>query len=327
MKKYKIVVATDYVRKEFWELIEPNCEIIHQWREKTPISEDLLCEWVSEAEGILAGHGSPITDKVLAAASHLKVVSVPQAGFNEVDLEAATARRIPVGTTPLALTETVAELAMAILLCAARDLIPAHQFVLAGKWATHSYPIFGMDLSKRTLGIIGMGNIGLSISRRARAFGMTIIYHNRHQRPDDELRMTEYVTLDDLYARSDVVLLATPLNAETHHMIDKTALKKMKKTAILVNIGRGPLVDTDALVEALQNGEIGKAALDVVEPEPMPGTHPLLKLPNALVFPHIGSLTERTRGEMFAISARNLLAGVAEKPLESCANQQVNYKE
>ena len=127
---------------------------------------------------------------------------------------------------------------------------------------------------------------------------MTVIYHNRHQRHDDDIRMTQYVSLDELYARSDVILIATPLTDETHHMIDAAAFKKMKNTALVVNIGRGPVIDTDALVDALKNGEIAKAALDVVDPEPMSAQHPLAQLPNALVFPHIGSFTDRTRGDM-----------------------------
>ena len=327
MEKHKIVIATNYVRPEFSEAIAPYCEIIHQWKEKGRISEDVLVEWVKDAEGILAGAGSPITDRVMAAAPHLKVISVPQAGFNEVDVAAATARKIPVGCTPAVLAETVAELAFAITVCAARDLIPAHQYVLDDKWPKKGYPVPGMDLSRRTLGIIGMGSIGVSYSRRARAFGMTVIYHNRHQRHDDDIRMTQYVSLDELYARSDVILIATPLTDETHHMIDAAAFKKMKNTALVVNIGRGPVIDTDALVDALKNGEIAKAALDVVDPEPMSAQHPLAQLPNALVFPHIGSFTDRTRGDMHAQAARNLLAGLAEKPLESCANSEVNYKE
>jgi len=327
MEKYKIVVATSYVRPEFLEAVAPYCDIIHCWTTPGPMPEELLIEWVAEADGLFVGGGSPVTERVLAAAPRLKVISLPQAGFNEVDLAAATAHHIPVGNTPGALTETVAELAFAITICAARELIPANRYVTSGEWQrSGKYLVPGMDLSRRTLGIVGMGNIGVSISRRARAFGMTVIYNNRYPRRDDDIRFTTYVSQDELLSRSDVVLISAPLTDETRHMVGREWFKKMKNTAILVNIGRGAIVCTDELVEALRHGDIAKAALDVVDPEPLPADHPLLQLSNAYVFPHIGSLTERTRGDMFALSARNLLQGLRGEPLESCANPDVNYK-
>lgn len=327
MEKYKIVIATSYVRQEFLDAVAPFCDIIHQWTGPNPMPEDILCQWVQDADGLFAGGGSPVTARVLAAAPHLQVISLPQAGYNEVDIQAATSRGIPVGHTPHVLDETVAELAFGITVCAARDLIPANRYAQSGEWARKgAYPVHGMDLSRRVMGIVGMGNIGVSISRRARAFGMTVLYHNRHQRHDDALRYTTYVPLDELLERSDVVIVAMPLTAETRHMVNASWFKKMKASAIFVNIGRGPIVCTDDLAAALKNGDIAKAALDVVEPEPLPAEHPLLQLPNALVFPHIGSFTERTRGDMFALAARNLLQGLQHESLEACANGTVNYK-
>ena len=325
MEKYKVVIAVNYIHPRFLEMIAPYCEIIRQWKYPEQISENLLTQWISGAEGLVAGQGSPVTAKVLAQATNLKVITLPQTGYNEVDIAAATAYGIPVGHTPGVLTETVAELAMAITLCAARDLIPAHQFVLEGKWMEGTYPVFGMDLSRRTMGILGMGAIGISLSRRARACGMTVIYHNRHPRTDDTVRCTEYVTVDELLRRSDVLVAAMPLTDETRHMIDINWFKKMKKTAIFVNIARGGVVNTSDLITALQTGQIAKAALDVSEPEPLPVDHPLLALPHALVFPHIGSLTERTRRDMAELAARNLLKGLAGNALETCVNEKVNY--
>lgn len=181
-------------------------------------------------------------------------------------------------------------------------------------------------MSRRTLGIIGMGAIGVSISRRARAFGMTVVYHNRNQRIDDKIHKTTYMELDDLLATSDVVCVMAPLTDETYHMCDEAFFKKMKNTALFVNVGRGPIVDTEALINALKTGEIDYAALDVTDPEPLPADHPLLDVENCLIVPHIGSYTDRTRYDMSILTADNIIAGVHKKPLKTCVNEEVNYK-
>lgn len=171
-----------------------------------------------------------------------------------------------------------------------------------------------------------MGAIGVSISRRARAFGMTVVYHNRNQRLDDKIHKTTYMELDDLLAISDVVCVMAPLTDETYHMCDEAFFKKMKNTALFVNVGRGPIVDTDALINALKTGEIDYAALDVTDPEPLPVDHPLLDVENCLIVPHIGSYTDRTRYDMSILTADNIIAGVHKKPLKTCVNEEVNYK-
>ena len=193
-------------------------------------------------------------------------------------------------------------------------------------WAQRPSNIKGKDLSRSTLGIIGLGAIGISISRRARAFGMTVIYNNRHKRADEHLYMVEYRDRDALLAESDVVLVMAPLTEETYHMFDKEAFKKMKNDALFVNVGRGKIVDTDALVWALNEGEIDYAALDVTDPEPLPADHPLLQTGKVLVVPHIGSFTDRTRRDMAMLTADNIILGLQGKPLKTCVNQEVNYK-
>ena len=209
---------------------------------------------------------------------------------------------------------------------ASRRILENANFVKDGRWAQRPSNIKGFDLSRRTLGIIGMGAIGVSISRRARAFGMTVVYHNRNQRIDDKIHKTTYMELDDLLAISDVVCVMAPLTDETYHMCDEAFFKKMKNTALFVNVGRGPIVDTDALINALKTGEIDYAALDVTDPEPLPADHPLLEVENCLIVPHIGSYTDRTRYDMSILTADNIIAGVQKKPLKTCVNEEVNYK-
>ena len=241
-------------------------------------------------------------------------------------MDALTARHIPYGNTPDVLTETTAELAFTLMAAASRRIYENAQFVKDGKWAERPSNIKGKDLSRMTLGIIGMGKIGVSVSRRARAFGMTVQYHNRNRRNDDSLLMTTYVSLGKLLTTSDVILVMAPLTEETYHLIDAEAFEMMKETALLVNVGRGKIVDTDALVKALETGQIDYAALDVVDPEPIGADHPLLKTGKCLVVPHIGSFTDRTRKDMAMLTAKNLIAGVHGKPLLTCVNESVNYK-
>ena len=176
--------------------------------------------------------------------------------------------------------------------------------------------MLGREIHGSTLGIVGLGRIGSEIARRARAFDMNILYHNRHRRPDAEAELgARYVPLEELLAASDYVLLIVPLTPETRGLIGRAELARMKPTGVLVNAARGPVVDTDALTEALAARKIYAAALDVTDPEPLPRDHPLLRLNNVIITPHLGSATEQTRRRMAEVSAENLFAGLAGKPL------------
>lgn len=321
-----VVVVNGWIREDSLDYLKEHVEV-RQWTEDRPMPRDILKEWLREADGLFSVRPLTIDGDLIEKASHLKVVAQPSVGYDNVKIEDLTAKGIPFGNTPGVLNETVAELAFTLVCTASRRIIENVDYVNSGLWKEKGGPVIkGFDLSRRTLGIIGLGAIGLSISRRARAFGMTVLYHNRHPRKDDHLYMTTYTDMDTLLRESDVVLVVTPLTEETKGMCNEEFFKKMKKTALFVNVGRGKIVDTNALKEALETGEIDYAALDVTDPEPLPGNHPLLKTGKCLVVPHIGSFTDRTRKDMYDLTVENLIAGVYERPLKTCVNQEVNYK-
>jgi len=254
-----------------------------------------------------------VDEGVLDAGADLRIVANIAVGYDNIDLPAATERGILVGNTPGVLTETTADLAFALLMAAARRLVEGIDFVRADLWRTFQpMLLLGCDIHGTVLGIVGMGQIGRALAKRAAGFDMKILYYDPFA-PDDmpapagAIRCT---VLEELLRRSDFVSLHVPLAPQTHHLIDAKALNMMKPTAILVNASRGPVVDPDALFEALQKGKIAGAALDVTEPEPLRADHRLLTLKNCLVVPHVGSATLATRTRMAVIAAENLIAGV-----------------
>jgi glyoxylate reductase len=235
------------------------------------------------------------------------VISNYAVGSDNVDLDAAAVRGIPVGITPDVLTEATADLALAGLLAVARRLPEALAAVREGRWQTWEPDwLLGHDVHGATLGIVGYGRIGQAVARRAEGFSMRIL-------------ATPRVPLDELLAEADAVTLHVPLTSETRHLIDADALARMKVTAILVNTARGGVVDQEALARALHRGEIAGAALDVTDPEPLPPDHPLLDAPNLLVLPHIGSATHTARERMADLAVDNLLAGLAGNPMPHAA--------
>ena len=319
-----IVVVPGLVRKDVVAYLSEHVTV-RQWTEKEKMPKEVLKEWLREANGLWSINHFTVDEDLVKDAPNLKVIAQASVGYDNIDIDALTARHIPYGNTPDVLTETTAELAFTLMAAASRRIYENAQFVKDGKWVERPSNIKGKDLSRITLGIIGMGKIGVSVSRRARAFGMTVQYHNRNRRNDDSLLMTTYVSLGKLLTTSDVILVMAPLTEETYHLIDAEAFEMMKETALFVNVGRGKIVDTDALVHALETGQIDYAALDVVDPEPIGADHPLLKTGKCLVVPHIGSFTDRTRKEMAMLTANNLIAGVHGKPLLTCVNESVNY--
>ena len=327
MGKKPVVVVNGKAREDALAYLAEQVEI-RQWTEERTMPRETLKEWLREADGLWSVRPLDIDGDLVKDAPNLKVVAQSSVGYDNVKVDELTVAGIPFGNTPGVLNETVAELAFTLIASASRRIYENMNFVTDGQWPKQPTGcVVGKDLSRRTLGIIGMGGIGVSISRRARAFGMTVLYNNRHPRNDDNLYMTTYKSLDELLALSDVVCVMAPLTDETYHMCDAEFFKKMKSDALFVNVGRGKIVDTDALVDALNNGEIDYAALDVTDPEPFPADHPLLKTGKALIVPHIGSYTDRTRYEMCILTADNIIAGVNQKPLPACVNEEVNYKE
>lgn len=285
--------------------------------ENSTLTAELLAV-LPRAEGLLTMLTVQVDELLLAQAPHLKVVSQMAVGVDNIDLHACAQRGIPVGHTPGVLTHATADTAMTLLLATARRLPEASLDAKEGRWGTWN-PVqwLGADLAGSTIGIVGMGAIGQATARRAKAFGMKIIYHSRSRYADIEAELNaDKVPFDELLRQSDFVSLHTPLTAETKHMIDAAALKAMKPSAILINTARGGVVDQNELIHALKNGEIKAAGLDVTSPEPLPTDSPLFHLPNCLVLPHIGSATERTRKQMAELACENLILGLEGKPLK-----------
>lgn len=283
------------------------------WPEDTPPPRNILLEKIRGKVGILPLLTDRIDGEIMdSAGSQLKIISNYAVGFDNIDVQAATDRGILVGNTPGVLTETTADLAFALLMAAARRFGEGIDYIRADKWKTFKpMELLGRDIHHATLGIIGMGRIGFEVARRARGFDMEVIYYDHHLVEKGEtVGATMCRTLDELLEQADFISLHVPLTPETHPLIDSAALAKMKDTAILINTSRGPVVDSDALYEALSSKKIAYAALDVTDPEPLPSDHKLMTLPNCLVVPHVGSATIATRSRMAVMAAENLLAGV-----------------
>jgi lactate dehydrogenase-like 2-hydroxyacid dehydrogenase len=295
------------------------------WDETLPPSKDVILREVVDCDGLLCLLSDAVDAAVMDAGEDLRVISQYAVGVDNIDLEAATTRGIPVGHTPGVLTDATADLAFTLLMTAARRIPEAIEKVKADQWKTwEPLGLLGADIWEATLGIIGLGRIGTAVARRGRGFQMRVLYHDPERNHELEGHLgLEYASLEQLLETSDFVSIHTPLTPETHHLIDGEALRRMKSSAILINAARGPVVDTDALLEALQEGQIAAAALDVTDPEPLPGDHPLLALDNCIVVPHIGSATVTAREQMAMMAAENLLAGLRGEPLPYCANLAV----
>jgi glyoxylate reductase len=305
-------------------MLRKDCEI-KIWERNEPIPTETLYEWLQDADGLfMTGHGVRVDAELLSHAPQLRVIAQASAGIENVDLDACTARRIPFSNTPGPVVEATADLTFGILLSAARRIHEGWNWVLSGKWEKSELP-FGVALLNKTLGIVGMGNIGVAVAKRAQSSGMKVVYHNRNKRDDEEALNVQYMRFDDLLANADFIVVMVPLSPESRGMFGQTEFAKMQPSTYFINAARGALVNTDALYDALRKGTIAYAALDVTDPEPLPATHPLLSLPNILVTPHIGTATAETRNAMGCLAAENLLAGLAQKPLLTCVNKEVNY--
>jgi glyoxylate reductase len=296
------------------------------WPEPLPPPYAVLRQKVAGCDGLVSLLTDRIDPALMDAAPRLKVVSNFAVGFNNVDVPAATARGIAVGNTPGVLTDATADMAFCLLIGAARRLVEGHQYTLAGKWQTWE-PLghLGQDLAGRTLGIVGMGRIGHALARRCHAgWDMRVLYHDvyRSERAEKELGARQ-VDLDTLLRNADFVSVHTDLNEQTRSMFGAEQFQKMKRSAVFVNTARGPLVDQQALYQALKSGTIFAAGLDVTDPEPPAPDDPLLQLPNLILAPHIASATVQTRNAMAEICANNLLAGVKGDKLPAWVNPEV----
>jgi glyoxylate reductase len=280
-----------------------------------------LTKMLPQAEGLFTLLTIPVTKAMLDNAPKLRVVSNMAVGVDNIDINTCTYKKIPVGYTPGVLTESTADLTMALLLTIARNITQAQLDAKEGRWKTWSPAGWlGTELDGSTLGIIGMGKIGKAVAKRAMAFGMNIIYTDPNSINYPNARQ---VTLHQLLNNSDFISLHAPLTEDTRGIINQKAFSMMKPNAILINAARGPLVDTASLVDALKNHRIGAAALDVTDPEPLAPTNPLFSLSNCIIVPHIGSATEHTRHLMAKLACENLLAGLAGERLPYCVNPEV----
>jgi lactate dehydrogenase-like 2-hydroxyacid dehydrogenase len=284
-----------------------------------------LLELASGITGLVCFLGDRIDDELFAVARHLKVVSQVAVGVDNIDLKAATKKGVPVGHTPDVLTDTTADTALALLLAVLRRLPEGWSLVREGRWEKWSLDLLiGHDLHHSTVGIVGLGRIGAAVAKRLQGFATNLVYTGPKPKPAIAAPLAAtYLSLDGLLREADHVILTAPLNDSTHHLIGAAELALMKRNSTLVNVARGGLVDTDALVSALRDGPLGRAGLDVTDPEPLPASHPLVELDNCLVIPHLGSASERTRQAMASLAVDNLLAGLAGRRLPACANPEV----
>jgi len=307
------------------KMIAARCEM-DVWPEQLPPSYEVLRDKIKDSNGLVSLLTDRIDAPLLDAAPGLKVISNFAVGFNNIDIPAATKRRIAVGNTPGVLTDATADMAMTLLLAAARRLLEGVDDAKAGRWKTWE-PVgwLGQDLAGRTLGIVGMGRIGYAVAQRCRSgWDMGVLYSDVQPNAKAEAELgAKRVGLNELLRESDFVSVHTDLNPETKGLFGADKFAQMKRTAVFINTARGPLVDQKALADALRSGTIFAAGLDVTEPEPLPPDHELYKLPNCVIAPHIASATVQTRNEMARICAENLIAGVTGGKLTACVNPEV----
>lgn len=319
-----LVAVTRPIPEAGMRILREGCEI-RQWDDELPPPPDQLDRLLDGVDGVLSLVTDRIDGDLLDRHPSVKVISNFAVGYDNVDVDAATARGVAVCNTPGVLTDATAELAFSLLLSTARRIPEAVDYVRDGKWRTWGpLLLLGANVTGATIGIVGFGRIGQAVAQMASGFGMTILAHDRSPETKDTRGLdVRFVDMDTLLTESDFVTLHVAYSSETHHLIDAEALGKMKKTAILVNSARGPVVDTDALVAALEAGDILAAGLDVTDPEPLPADHPLVSMPNCVVLPHIGSATVQSRDAMATMAARNLVAVLEGRHPDAIVNPEV----
>jgi glyoxylate reductase len=317
------VFVTREIFPEALERIKTGADI-EVWPGELPPPYETLVEKSRGADGILCMLSDRIDADFIAACPNLKIISTMAVGYDNINIAAASARNIRVGNTPGVLTETTADLIWALLMAAARRIAESDNYVRDGEWKTWGpMTLLGQDVHGATLGIIGLGRIGLEVAKRARGFGMKILYYSRTRKTPEQERDLglEYVDrMTDLLSWSDFISLHVPLTPETKRLIGAAEFGMMKKTAVFVNASRGAVVDQAALYEALRDGTIFSAGLDVTVVEPIPMDDPLLTLPNLVIAPHIGSASYPTRRTMALMAADNLLAGLRGELPPNCVN-------
>ncbi|MCE9616859.1 MAG: D-glycerate dehydrogenase [Nitrosarchaeum sp.] len=289
---------------------------------KIPISKTKLRTKIEKVEGLICFPYDKIDSDLIDIAKNLKVISTYSVGFDHIDTQYAKKKKIRVGYTPEILTDATADLAFSLMLDVLRRVSEGDRIVRNGKWRQiyGAYDYVGTDLQGKTLGIFGLGRIGGTLAKRAKSFDMKIVYHNRKpvSKNKEKASGAKYVTLDKLITQSDVISIHVPHTKETNQLFDMKIFKKMKKSAFLINTARGKIVNEKDLIIALNKKIIAGAALDVYESEPISEKHPLTKIQNVVLAPHIGSSTKETRVKMAEITVKNLNLGInGKKPIYS----------
>ena len=284
---------------------------------KIPMPKNILISKISKMDGLICFPYDIIDKEVIDAAQNLRAISTYSVGYDHIDIEYAKKKKIKIGYTPEILTDATADLSITLMLDLLRRVTEGDRIIRAGKWKEiyGAFDYVGTEISGKTLGIIGMGRIGTQMAKRAKAFGMNIIYYNRHK---INSKIAKYSTLDNLLKKADVVSIHVPSTKETFELIDLPKLKKMKKTSFIVNTARGKIIKESDLIKALKNKIIAGAALDVFKSEPISKKNELTKMQNVVLAPHIGSSTDQTRKKMAEITVKNLMLGLkGKKPIYS----------
>jgi len=318
------VAVTRLIPEAGLDLLRASCEVTI-WQGDLPPDQEELDTLLEGAVGVLSLLTEQVDGDLLDRHPSIKVVSNFAVGYDNVDVDAATARNVAVCNTPGVLTQATAEFAFTLLVSAARRVVEAARYVQDGHWQTWGPRLLlGQDIAGATLGIVGFGRIGKELARMASGFNMRILANDAYEDPKaaEEFGVT-YVPLEELLREADFVSLHVALTPETQQLIGARELGLMKTTAVLINASRGPVVDTDALVAALESGEIFAAGLDVTDPEPLPADHPLVSLPNCIVVPHIASATVTTRDAMARLAANNLIDVLNGRMPEVIVNPEV----
>jgi glyoxylate reductase len=310
------VFVTRRLPQTAWEALTPHVEA-ELWDYESSLPYDTLLEKVRGKDGLLCLLTDRIDAQLITAGKDLKVISQIAVGYDNIDVDTATQHEIRVGNTPGVLTDATADHTFTLLMAAARRIGEGIDYVRQGHWDTWGLTLLlGQEVFGATLGLIGFGRIGQAVAKRATGFDMKILYHDRSRKVEAERELgAEYRPLDELLQSADYVSLHVDLNDSTRGLIGRRELNLMTPTAILINTARGPIVDQEALYEALLQKKIFYAALDVTEPEPLPADDKLLTLPNIIVVPHIASATVASRTKMCMMAVDNLLAGLRDEPL------------
>jgi len=319
------VFITRSIPEEVKKTLKDQGHTVSDWQEKRSMTADELINHCKRNDALLCIN-QKLDSRFFEECSHLKVVATNSVGFDHIDVAKATELGIPIGNTPNVLSKATSDIAFLLMQNVARKAIFWHKEILNGNWDfLDPFKDLGVDLQGKTLGIFGLGRIGFDLAKSAKgAFDMPIIYHNRNKNEAAEAQLdAKYVSFDDLLAQSDVISVHANLNEENKGIFNSAAFEKMKPTSIFINSARGGLHNETDLLNALQEGVIGGAGLDVTNPEPMDRNNPLLEMKNAVILPHIGSATLETRLAMVKLSVDNILAGLKGDPLPECINPEV----